>query len=385
MNSKPLSQDEFQAKKAEALQNEPIAKSVRLNQIEMTDDSLAAGVVKIAGKTISANTGFFKGLGKILNISDGLRRDLTGGKDAKKEQSALFSKMVETLKLLKSSKNGGGEVTIIGNPTDGSLTGITDKGYNRIPNADLFGIAESLVNRYPILSPVEIDVRNGGMGVGISLLSSAQHPFKPVGGPDGGDETFNFGFTLNNGSITSLGDFAYRLVCSNGMMGMSKMDQFMLRDMSADSIRKMFKHIQEAQQRNFIPVTFGKNMEIAGRTNASFREIEKLYKDVSGLISCEDETLKKHFKRELAQTFFRGYVTTSAKLMNNGYDPANLTDKEKSFINSGQKMWDVINGLTWLGSHDGGITWKNQALLRKIGGKTLGEEFDLANAHLLNF
>lgn len=410
MNSKPISQDEFQAKKKEALQNEPVARQVPLTSIELSDDSYSKGVVKVDGKTVSATNDFFRKLGGILHISDAMRRDLTndgarkdgGGKKIKSDgvdDSGLFGKMVEAMKTLKTAKNGGGNVTIIGNPTTGELTGITDRGYNRIPNADLFGIAESLINRYPILSPVDIDVTGGGMGVGISLLSGADIGFGSSGpnGPDGGDETFRFGFTLNNGAITSLGDFAYRLVCSNGMMGIRRMDQFQLRDLSSESIRKMFEHISEAEKRRFVPVMFENNITLAAKTPASYRELEQLYKKVIENLRYDEDELKKHFKREIAQTFFQGYVRTAAKLAQKDINPADLTDKQKSFIITGQSMWDVINNLTWLGSNDGGYQWKNQRFLQTLGGRTLGggvpfggghsknptTEFDLANVDLL--
>ena len=70
MNSKPLSQDEFQAKKQEALQNEPVARQVPLSSIELTDNSYKDGVVKVGGKTVSASKDFFAKLGGILHISD---------------------------------------------------------------------------------------------------------------------------------------------------------------------------------------------------------------------------------------------------------------------------------------------------------------------------
>lgn len=388
MNSKPLSQDEFQAKKQEALQNEPVARRVPLNSIELTDKSYDDGVVKVGGKTVSASKEFFNKLGGILHISGAMQRDLTGGKDpAKVDDGKLFGKMVEAMKTLKTARDGGGNVTIIGNPTTGELTGVSDRGYNRIPNENLFNIAESLINRYPILSPIDVDVTGGGMGVGISLLSNAEHPFKPVGGGGGfnpDDETFRFGFTLNNGSITSLGDFAYRLVCTNGMMGIRKMDQFQLKDLSNDSIRKMFEHIAEAEKRQFIPVMFEHNMQVAAKTPASYRELEQLYKKVADNLSYDEDELRKHFKRDIAQTFFHGYVRTAAKLAQKDINPADLTDKQKSFIITGQNMWDVINNLTWLGSNDGGYQWKNQRFLQKLGGKTMAEEFDLANVGLLN-
>jgi hypothetical protein len=227
MNAKPLSQSEFDRLKAEALRAEPVAKKVMLNRIELTDNSYADGVVKIDGRGVSADTSFFKGLSKILNISKGMQDDLTGESGG---PSSLYPKMVEAMKNLRG---GGRTVTIVGDPVSGGLMGVYDKDPGRIPNADLFRVTEGLLNRYPGLSPVEINVKDGGMGVGISLLSSADIGFGNHGGPDGGDESFRFGFTLGSSDTqTSLGDFTYRLVCANGMMGTSVSEQFKLKDLS---------------------------------------------------------------------------------------------------------------------------------------------------------
>ena len=380
MNSKPMSQEEFNAAKAEAQKSEPITRRIPMSQIEMDKDSYAGRYVKVSGKSVAVDGGFFKQLGAVLHISDSMRRDLTA--DGKGE-SGLFAKMVDTLKVLKSGKNGGGDVTIVGDPTSGHLTGISDKPYNRIPNKDLFGIAETLLNKYPSLSATDINVGGGGMNVGISLMSSNQLPFAPKNAMD--DETFQFGFSLDNGKQTSLGDFAYRLVCSNGMMRMSKMDQFQLKDLSQDNIRKMFEHIAASEKRGFVPVMFAQNMENAINTTASYFEIEKLFKAVKDNINCEDEVLRKHFQAEVAKNFFQGYVRTAQRLTAKGIDIVEMTDKQKQFISSGQNMWNLINNLTWLGSHDSGYAWKDQALLRKLGGKQLGQEFDLQYADLLKF
>ena len=380
MNSKPMSQDEFNAAKAEAQKSEPITKRVPMYQIEMDKDSYAGRYVKVSGKVVGVDSNFFKQLGAVLHISDNMRKDLTS--DGKGE-SGLFAKMVDTLKILKAGKNGGGDVTIVGDPTTGHLTGISDKPYNRIPNASLFGIADTLLNKYPSLSATDINVGGGGMKVGISLMSNNQLPFAPKGATE--DETFQFGFSLDNDKNTSLGDFAYRLVCSNGVMGMSKVDQFQLKDLSPNNIRKMFEHIAQSEKRQFVPMMFARNMENAINTTASYFEIETLFKAVKDNINCDDDMLKKYFQAEIAKNFFQGYVRTVQRLTTKGVDILEMTDKQKQFISSGQNMWDLINNLTWLGSHDSGYAWKNQALLRKLGGKQMGQEFDLQYANLLNF
>ena len=203
MNSKPLSQEEFQAKKKEAMQSEPATSRVRMSDIELLDNSYNDGFVKVKGKSVAVTRSFFKRLGNILNIGNKMQSDLTeeggGGK--------LFAKMIDTMRVIRQGQGGGGDITVIGNPTTGELTGVTDKPYNRIPNKDLFSIAENVANRYPTLQPTDIDVKDGGMTVGISMMSSTPIPFAPRGAVD--DETFQFGFSLDNGTFTSLGDMAF--------------------------------------------------------------------------------------------------------------------------------------------------------------------------------
>ena len=388
MNYNEISNEEFLAKKAEAMQNEPLTKKVRLNKIELTDNSFSDGTVKVEGRSMAASPQFFNKLSGILNISDAMKRDLTDGESEKK--AGLFPKMVETMKLIKTSKDGGGNIVIIGNPSTGELTGLTNKDYSRIPNKDLFDLTEKLVDKYPMLKPISISVEDGGMNMGIRLLGNADHQFKPVGGPRGGggsltapeDETFRFGFTLNNGTATSLGDFAYRLVCTNGMMGMKDKENFQLKGLSADAIRKMFEHIAACEKRGFIPEMFTDNLKTAS-TVASLRELEKVYGGVVSNLAIDDDQLRDHVKRELAHKFFQGYVRTNVKLAQRDINPHDLSNKQKAFIGTGQSIWDVVNNLTWLGSHDSGYQWKNQSLLMKMGGKEFYTEHDLQYADLM--
>ncbi len=396
MESKPLSQQEFDAKRAEALKNEPMTSKINLNSLELTKDSYSSRSVILNGVTVAANEDFFKSLGNMLHISSKMQSDLTSGEFGRKkltgqDSGGLFAKMVDALKLLKSSTGrGGNNVTIIGNPITGELDGISDKGYGRISNKDLFDTAEMLLNQYPILSPIGVDVTNGGMGVGIQLLSSADHPFAPTGA-DGiklsnDDESFRFGMTLDNGDGTTIGDFAYRMLCSNGMMGLEKKQIFTMQGTDNESIRKMFDVIAQAEQRLFVPQMFEENLILALQTQASFREIEKVYTMVTGCLAynASDDTLRKHFQMEIASNFFRGYLQVQAKLAARGIDPTALTPKQKAFISTGQSMWDVINSITWLGSHDAGYQWSDKRDLRKVGGHMMAKEYDLAYAGLMN-
>ena len=128
MNSmKRISQEEYLAKKAEAMRCEPIARMIPLGSISLQPNSMADGYVKIENRNVSVDREFFKWLSKLLNISGRMRSDLAGnGKDSKLDNEGMFASMVEAMKLLKNTKNGGMDVTIIGDPATNQLTGITD-------------------------------------------------------------------------------------------------------------------------------------------------------------------------------------------------------------------------------------------------------------------
>ena len=190
---------------------------------------------------------------------------------------------------------------------------------------------------------------------------------------------------MNNdfGRGTVLGDFAYRLICGNGMIGIQRHDNFTPKDLGPNGIQGIFDHINKAAQNGFVPREFAENMKRAGNTPASFLELEKAYRMVTENLNYNDKDLKVHFKREIIKNFFPAYAATVVKLVNKGYEPNLLTDKQKGLIITGQNMWDLINQLTWLGSNESGYAWHNQAKMRKMGGMMLSKEPELANIDFL--
>lgn len=382
---KKITQEEYLAKKEEALRNEPIARMIQLGSISLEPNSYADGFVRIDGKSVSADPSFFRYLSKLLNISGRMREELAGtGKDGKLDGSGMFASMVEAMKLLRNSKSGGMNVTIIGDPTTNQLTGISEKMYSRIPNSSLFDVADSIMQRYPNIQPVDVNVRGGGMGVNMSFVNDIDLGFGNSGGPDDGIEDHQFGFTLNNGIVTSIGDFAYRLVCSNGMMGMVKRDMFKMTELTNKGISDMFGAIAQMEKRRFIPIDYERNLKLAGKTPASFGELEEMYNGVVGnLVKDDNDAINAHNRTEIARTFFHGLSTVYTKLAARNIDPHNLTRKQKQYIVTPQTMWDAINSLTWLGSHDTAYQWKNQRFMQKQAGQVFAKEYDLANIDLL--
>ena len=388
-----ISQQEFDDARKKAIENEPLAKKIKISDIELVENSYKDNVIKLAGKPVAVGRSFFNQLGEVLNISRGMTRDLTLGD---KSGNELLPKMIEAMKTVKANIGNGQEITVIGNPTTNTIVGITEKPYTRIPNGDLFNIADSIANRHSGVSISGVKVTDGG-DVHIKFLNGDNHPFKPVGGPDGGDETFKFGFGLSNGMsitkrggpsgnggmITSIEDYMMRQVCSNGAIGFSAASAFKLKGLDQGSIKKMFEHIHEMEKNNFVPFKFQEMMDIAGHTNASYSEVEKAFKLVMDCIpKYDNDALRQHAKMELAKSYFPGLVHANIKLATKGIDPMRLSDEEKKFVKTNQSVWDLINSITWLGSHEAyGIS--DPHVLQVAGAKMMAKQPDFSNLHLL--
>lgn len=385
MNKEILSAEKYADKKAEALQLEPMTKKVSLNSIELSDDSYESGYIKVDGNNVAVEKSFFKGLSKLLNVNATLQNSLVGKKSSGKEGGGiLYTKMIDALKSFKSH-NKPTQVLLVANQGSSSITNILSEDYSRITNNGLFNIVERLVNDYPQLGVIDVNSSGGGLGAGVKLLASTDFEFGNMRGTE--DETFRFGMNIENRGINTLiGDFAYRMVCQNGMMGMKTINNFKLEGLGDRDIKALFDHIVEVERRNFMPCEFKENMELAAKVPASFREVESAFDKTKKLLSLkpEETDLKGSYNAALAEKYFWGYPKTQQRLLSKGVELKSITDKQKSFINSGMNMWDLINTITFLGSNKTGMPFKNQDELQKIGGKQFHAEYDLAYADLMN-
>lgn len=379
--SEAMSSEEFKQKMEESLANEPVAKNVQLSQISIAPDSLTNGYINVSGKPVHVSQGFFKDLARSLNINATLFNDLNNSKKTGSSGNDFLTKLISAIGAFKGGTSNQ-QITLIANAAKQQITNAvpTDK-YHRIPNKSLFGIAESLMNRHPELILFDVSVKGEGIATSIQLMNS-----KPTGfaGNFSEDESYKFGISLgNNPTSTQLGDFALRLVCSNGIKGLHSDFRFKLEGLDDRHMGDFFKYISDYARGGFIPANFENKLKLASKTEASFREIERAFNKTAQLISSEDSDLTRRFKGMLAEQYFWGYQEAFTKLAAKGINPNHLTDKQKQFVKTGQCIWDVINSITWLGSHDAGLNIQNRESLAGLGGALFAEEYDLAYADLL--
>jgi len=377
-----FTQERFDAVKQSAIESQPISKRITLSQISLTADSILNDVIMIDGKAVACEKSFFRGLSKILKVSTTLERSIRKTDKENKESqigAQFFTKLIDALKAY-SSNTKSDPIHLIANPKTHCVTNIVEGDMHRVSNEGLFKIVERVINEHPNIKILDAMQRGGD--VGIKLLAESETDFGKFGN-EGLSEIFKFGVSFENfGLATKMGDFAYRLICENGMMGMKTINNFTLSGVSADDIQRMFIHINESEQRGFMPFKFKEHLELSTKCNASLREMYDNYNKARKELKVSAD-LKDLMELELSDRYFPNILEVSKKLIKKGLDPNGLTEKQMSFIDSGMPMWDLINNMTFLGSHDTGFDFSNRDMLQKFGGKQFHSEYDLAYAGLL--
>ena len=68
------------------------------------------------------------------------------------------------------------------------------------------------------------------------------------------------------------------------------------------------------------------------------------------------------------------------RIAQKGHNPLTLSDAQKKFINSGTTVWDLVNELTWLGSHKSTFEFENNKRFKVEGGNLFSKTWDLQHA-----
>lgn len=376
MVRKSLSLEAFTEYKTNAIANDPKVFTTNLGLIVVEPESFDKGyiIVNIDGKPQRVSTAptFFAEFTKMLSVDKKLQGKMNAGKDDNKS----FANLLEALKVIQNSANPK-EVALVFDTVANKITHITDSGYNRLANVELFNFAEALINKYPFLHLRDVIGANTSSDVEIRILSENDFDF-------GEDEQFQFGITLSNkGVITSLGDFAYRLICANGMMGIKTDERFTLSGTASDDLHKLFEHFEIMEKANFLPNDFEENMRSAMEVPASFFELSEAVRNVSSMIVGEFPEQKEQWIAGMVAQHFPAYNTVLQKLKQKGYEVADLSKKQQQLIKTDMPMWDMVNALTYLGSNEVPFILTNKPHLQRLGGKMLAKEHDMKHIELI--
>lgn len=381
-----IGNDEFQNIRRELSGNDPLIKRVRLAQIELTDESVLHNSIIIKGHTIPVSNSFFNRLAQMVGLNVSLLNRMT-----KKNDKDIQIKLLEAVKAYSETREGDKEFLLIGDPAEHKIVNIVhaDK-YARLTNETLFDTTEVLLNEVPELSIESID--HNGQNLSINLVHAQDQGFERLGP----DEVFRFGISLvNSPSISQVKDFVYRMSCANGMISRDPGDEPTGGGgggggtpigggglIGPGSFGNIINQAHIWARDGFMPVSFQDKLQRAMDTQASYAELKRAYSLVEGQIRHEDPEQRIRLIEAAKHQLFPHIAATERRVISKGYDPMKLNFDEQKFIRTGRSVWDLVNDLTWLGSHKSTFPMANPKVFKVEGGSLFVKKWDLAHATL---
>jgi hypothetical protein len=131
-----------------------------------------------------------------------------------------------------------------------------------------------------------------------------------------------------------------------------------------------------------MPTSFQDKLTRAMDTQASYSELKRAFSLVEGQIQEEDPDRRIQLVQAAKFQLFPHLMETEKRIISKGYDPLKLNFDEMKFIRTGRTIWDLVNDMTWLGSHQSVYNMKNPKVFKVEGGSLFTKKWDLAHAAL---
>ena len=265
-----LSQEAFNTKKAEAMNNELMRKEISLSEFNVIDNNH----IDIDGTKIEVtDRAFGKLLGRLRIPKAFAKRFSEGfGNDGLRQ-------LITMMKSMKSSKNDQ-TVTLLVDPNEKKITDILPAGYASISQESFVDFASRYIDQYNL----------GVTDFGSSLYGGTQincvSPNSMFHVPGMKNEVFNTGVTFRNTPTRGLevSPFLSRLVCANGMTSTSFAENYGLHNLNDKNINEFNEHMIRMASTNFQPVGLADQIKKADNTDASLAEMQSA---VSALLSTD--------------------------------------------------------------------------------------------------
>ena len=304
----------------------------------------------------------------------------------KNEDKQVQIKLLEAVKTYSEARDNKKEFLLIGDQEQHMITNIVNADrYNRLTNETLFDTADMLLNEVPDLEIESVD-RTGNGNMSINLIHANQTGFDGLGP----DEIFRFGVSLVNGPQGSrIDDYVLRLSCSNGMMSRTPTGDGPTfgggggGQTGPEQFRDIINQVHIWSTTGFIPVSFQDKLTRATKTMASYGEMERMYSLVERQIEEEDTDRRLWIAKAAKVQLFPSLEEADLRVIAKGFNPRDLNDEQKKFIKTNRSVWDLINDMTWIGSHNTLYNLSNPKKFKVEGGSLFVKKaWDLEHAAL---
>lgn len=358
---KTITQSHFDAKKTEALNNQPLRKVIQLGDVKF----ITSDTIQYAGLTMGISKAALRDLCNMIGVSSKMNTEV------KSVMGEEFTKtLLNVLKDAISKKSGLNLTMVVGR--DKIVRRFMRKDQSIISNKSFFDLAENLIDKHN-LGIDQFTVGKDG-AVHISTIS----PNSGFGLKGFNDETFTGGLSLSNsiGGV-QVDPYIQRLVCTNGMATRQFEEAIKMNNLNASSMKKFHESLRRLEKNNFQPIGFTDKLETAMKTPASLAEMLRGMDMIKSSSNIED--------RDVHQ--FINYSQTVRDYKKLGVEVTKLNHDQQKNAKTALSVWDVINGVTDFASHDYGYEMKSAGtaanLQMRAGEMLCKESFDTSNLVLV--
>ncbi len=324
--------DNFSDFRENAIEQQPLLYETNLSNVRVGSD----GEIEVEGKTLPLEESGFDDLRSIAGVAKttARRADDYMGEGA-------------SARLVESMRNGLAEqddtdLTVAIDRSENAVVGLNEDSGQLISMEGYFDLAERIIDKYGL------EVERTTIGHDGSVSLSLKNDDRQIGldgfGKSLDDEVFKAGISMNGrlGEV-SFESFLYRMICSNGMIGEFWGDELEINSLDSDDVFEFFDHVDSIADNGFLPAEFGQAVSRANESYASLRELEDLYSTVNRHYDGDEERQVERFVplREVHSEYRA-----------DGIEPRELTQRQKRNAATPVTLWDAVNGLTRLASHD---------------------------------
>ena len=359
-----ISQQAFDAKKAEVISKELIRKEINISEFQIINDN----TIEIHGKQLPISKTAFKRVLRRMRIPHAFARRFEQGYG-----SDGLKQLIQMVKMAKSNRNDQ-KVTIVLDPDRGQIVDILPKGYASISNEAFVGFAEGYIDKYN-LSPTHFGSDGNG---GATINCTSDSSLLRIPGME--NEIFQTGVTFSNSVSNGLQVQPYmtRLVCANGMSSTAFAENYGLTSLDTKSVEQFNEHMLQLATTGFQPVGIADQIKKAANTDASLFELQR----AASAIMNTDEKISYEYAQKFApiERAKRAYDQI-------GSDTTKFTNAQLRTAKSGMSVWDVVNGMTNFASNDtkyGVDEYKAANLMVTAGNILMKKKFDTEDLILVN-
>lgn len=347
---------DYAADKKKAIENQPMPIDILLKDIELCPSHTMKIFGKFAKITERAYDSF---LTNVLDIPVNFVNKFRKITDSATE-TAMLSVLKDSLYLKARSK-----VTMLLNKRSEEVTYFVKNNSGYISNQLLYDVYEIAMNKYSSLKYAGFNYNIDGS---IVLSSRCNEVYSYAVG-----EEFHGGLQFNNSPIYGgqVGDDVLRLVCWNGMESGNRGISI---NGTQASISKMFSILDGIEQYSFCSAPFRQNIARAMKANASVHELNYAFSTIKKYSAIDDD----------AALHYLGFPDCRKWLAKKGLEMASLSDGQMKNCPTNINMWDLINKITYFGSHEMGYGVDKFAISKNAGKLFAKSQYDEKNFIILN-